>query len=304
MKCRVGILALLLGIGVLMFTSGCGSNLFVNLDDNGVSSITSDAASVQSDSDAEGVIANIDEALNDDLSTADYKKLQDAADSLIENPALSDSVKDDARKLKGESGLGALGITPLDLASDLIETASSNSNQDITPSEFLSKLGLSDDVTQDSIKNVANAYNGITDDSVLTSSNYTSKAVANTVVVVKSIETVYDIDSNEFKGSPRESLAELVSEDDYNMSIVDYASASIDAFEKSGSLEITDNTEDLKSGIDDFKVATEEMVELNDAVVHGSTYTYNGTTYDFSGDDDQDNTLIETAFANIIEGGN
>ena len=312
MKFRFGKCVLVLLMLCATFSVSCGHNLLVNLNEDKTANIGADADKVTTDEGATSVIDAIDNLLDDATTTSEYTNLRDAANSIINNPKVSDSIKEDAKKVKGESGLGVLDITPLDLVADVL-SATSTSNEDLTPADFIDSLGISDSVTTQNIRDLANAFNDVPD-SKMTSSNFTSKAVANTVVIIKSVDAVYDVDKNEFKGTSKESLSKLVSSDSDGNSLVSYATEAVDAYSKSGMLDVDDSTADVKTGIDDFKAATVLMEKLNTAVNTESSFENNDVIYNFrtktittnhvTGAAQNDNALIDAAFVDILAGGN
>lgn len=293
-------LLLFVCFAIFVSVSGCGSNLFVDLDEDQTSAVVTEAANVKSDTQARALISDLEDLMKDADSTSEYENLQKAAQNLIDNPNVSSGVKNDARLVLAQANMGVLDITPLDVAADILEATTS---QNITGESFVANLGLSDKVTTSTARELVN-YFDLVPESKFTSGNYLQKAVAGTVLVVKAIDAVYDLETETFVGTPSNSLLQLVSEDTYGKSILTYTVEAIEAFDKSGVFDLTGNSDsnDLSDGLDTFELAIEEMNELNTAVQNGEVYTYNAINYDFSDLHANHDDDIENAFAAILRG--
>ena len=294
---------------------GCGSNLFVDVDEDGTKNVVGAAEAVQNDDEALTLLDELDDLLREAHGPGEFGRIKNAADAIIDkvnrDELVSDEVKNAAYKLKGEAGLGELAITPLTIIADLL--SASTSNTEIEPSEFLDRLGLSDAVTSRNMKEIASAYNAV-DASFMTSSNYALKAIADTVYVVEVLQEVYDADTQTFIGSPTESLALLITRDSDGKNIISYSNEAVDSYEKSGFLDIGEDSAEAKKGVESFQESTLEMEELQVAATSNGVYRYNDVTYDFENDrvtqggrsttytDEPDNKLVELAFANILSG--
>lgn len=281
--------------------SGCGKNLFVDLDKDRTSKIVEQAENVETDSQAISVISDLNDLLKDAMDSSEYENLKQAAQTLVTNPNISDSVKEDARLILAQASMGILEITPLDVAANILDTLSGDTDQ-LNAQDFVDKLHLSDKATSANVRSLVNEFD-LVSFSKLTSANYLQKAVVGTIVVVDAIRQVYDLDTGEFYGSAQESLNQLVQEDAYNKNILDYTVDSIDAYQQSGVLNTgNDGASDLDDGLNNFKESVVQMNALNDAVQSGSIYTYNAVDYDFSDEHVNHDAQIEAAFLAILNG--
>lgn len=286
---------------IVFFVGGCSKNLFVDLDKDQTAGLVSQAEHVGSDSEASSVVSDLNESLKDAIEISQYENLKKAAQALIDNPNVSDSVKDDARLVLAQASMGVLELTPLDVAANILDTLSGDTNE-LNAQDFVDKLQLSDKATSEDVRSLVHEFDLISP-SKLSSANYLQKAVATTIVVVDAIQQVYDLDTGEFFGPANESLSQLVSVDAYDKNILDYTVDSIDAYQKSGALSTgNDGASDLDQGLDNFKESVVQINALNDAVQSGGTYTYNSEVYDFSDESVDYDAQIEAAFSAILNG--
>tara|TARA_B100001989_G_C24507903_1_gene448721 strand:- start:522 stop:1379 length:858 start_codon:yes stop_codon:yes gene_type:complete len=274
----------LFAILILFSVTSCGTNIFEGF--------------VEENDDI-----NLSDALDEATSVEDYNEIIEDADSIINSDAASDTDKADAYKAKSEAILGSIELSPIDIFSDLNDSATSGDNP-------LSVLDLDVDNAQliESANAIASA-NALDSDS--TDDEDLLKGVVNTMVVVNTIDEALSIsDDGEITQVNEdqtywETLTDVMYPDDNNTSvtIADYAENAYDGYEDSDSL----SSEQL-SDLETTSEALTEVESLFSAITNGTSYTDpsgNTVTYPALSTDesasDEVNEFIETQLGNIFQ---
>lgn len=263
---------------------------------------------------------DLGELLDKATTTEDYAAIVTAAQAVLDDVNAPDSDRQTAYAQKGEAQLGKLGLSPLDIASDLDILVSSSDSDDFANAFNLIKINSNDTpendkVTLSQLSVAADSLNESADlappssrglafqvGSKLDSNFHMTRAITNTLMVILIVEEVYTIsDSGEpvLLDTSIDSLAALTKLMNPAVgvrSVLAYASAAIDGYTKADAL----TPKQLE------QVTLIETVAINiDALytkaVAGLTWDFKTISYDFSGSIPEKNTAIESAVKAVFQ---
>jgi hypothetical protein len=182
-----------------------------------------------------------------------------------------------------------------DLAADSAQSSSEDNLFDL--------IDFGENVSTSSLKESLDMYNSVSVNALPEADQDAfelRKGIANTMMAVELVNSVYDVESESFidqgTGS-KGSLNNLVNPggDISNLSV--YATNAVSGFENSDSF----SSDDMEA-ISKVSEITTDLDRLNVAAQDGTTVVINNVPYDFTGDDTADNLVIDTALAAIFGG--
>ena len=209
--------------------TGCGENLF---------------------STSEPQASNLDEAAQNATTEADFVELISAAARVINSSSASDSEKANAYFNRGFGTLGKLNVTDnlpttMELFSDIVDTATNSSSNFSADSNLFNLIDIGNNV---SLSDIASASSDLNQASQLTSTlgesltgnEQMTRGIANSLLAVKTIKEVYNIDSSgaltpiNSSNTTIENIEKLMNPGSNVPSIVSSSTNAIDAFDKAG----------------------------------------------------------------------